>query len=88
MNRLRAHCLILIQCFVLLGAVPAFSEEFSGKVVSVSDGDALSVMRNGKSKKVRLKGIDCPEQGQAFSRAAKRFVSDVAFKKEVTVQGM
>ena len=41
------------------------SDTFTGKVVGVSDGDTISVMRGGKAVKVRLYGIDCPEKKQA-----------------------
>ena len=35
-----------------------------------------------------LYGIDCPERGQAFSRKAKQFASDMVFDKEVEVKQM
>ena len=35
-------------------------------VLSVSDGDTLSVVVNGTQEKVRLTGIDCPESDQPF----------------------
>jgi endonuclease YncB( thermonuclease family) len=41
-------------------------DTFTGKVVGVSDGDTISVMRGGKAVKVRLYGIDCPEKKQAW----------------------
>lgn len=59
---------------------------FTGRVVGVSDGDTLSLLRDGRAVKVRLHGIDCPEKGQPFGAAAKKFTSDAAFGKEVTVQ--
>jgi micrococcal nuclease len=55
-------------------------------VVGVSDGDTLSVMHDGKAEKIRLRGIDAPERGQAFSNRAKQFVSGLCFGKEVTVK--
>ncbi len=63
------------------------SETFTGKVVGVSDGDTISVMREGKAVKVRLHGIDCPEKKQPYGTKAKRFTSDMAFGKEVTIWG-
>jgi endonuclease YncB( thermonuclease family) len=59
---------------------------FTGKVVGVSDGDTIKVMREGQAVKVRLHGIDCPEKGQSFGTRAKRFTSDMAFAKEVIVR--
>lgn len=60
--------------------------EFVGRVVAVADGDTVSVMHLGKSEKVRLNGIDCPEEGQAFGTRAKQFTSELAFGKEVAVR--
>ena len=33
-------------------------------VTRVSDGDTLTVMQNGEAVKIRVYGIDCPEQRQ------------------------
>ena len=44
------------------------SETFTGKLVGVSDGDTISVIRGGQAVKVRLHGIDCPEKKQPFGR--------------------
>jgi len=62
------------------------SDTFTGKVVGVSDGDTISVMRKGRAAKVRLHGIDCPEKKQPYGTRAKRYTSDMAFGKEVTVR--
>ena len=62
------------------------SDTFTGKVVGVSDGDTISVMRAGKAVKVRLHGIDCPEKKQPYGTRAKQFTSDLAFGKEVTIR--
>jgi endonuclease YncB( thermonuclease family) len=72
----------------LFFAVPISSQadSFTGKVVRVSDGDTISVMRMGRAVKVRLLGIDCPEKKQPFGTRAKRYTSDMAFGRQVTVQ--
>ena len=54
--------------------------------MGVTDGDTISVMRDGRAVRVRLEGIDCPENGQDFSQSAKRFTSDMAFGKEATIE--
>jgi endonuclease YncB( thermonuclease family) len=78
---------------LLFLSLPLFSQAndsqtatFTGKVVGVSGGDTISVMREGRAVKVRLYGIDCPEKRQAFGTRAKRFTSEVAFGNEVTVR--
>jgi len=73
----------MIPIALILLVLPA--EEFTGKVVGVTDGDTIKVLRNGKEVKVRLFGIDCPEKGQAFGTKANQETSDLAFGKEVTV---
>jgi len=53
---------LLIPFLVSLFSVfPAFSD-FEGKVIGIADGDTISVSWNRDTIKVRLRGIDCPEQ--------------------------
>lgn len=60
--------------------------DFTGQVVGVIDGDTIDVLHNGQSERVRLKGIDCPEKGQAYGTKAKQATSVLVFRKEVTLQ--
>ena len=67
-------------------ALPAaFAEEFTGTVVGVSDGDTITVLRDGVPRKIRLSGIDCPEKAQAFGQQAKQFTAERSFSKQVKV---
>jgi micrococcal nuclease len=59
-------------------------EEFSGKVVAVPSGDVLTVLREGRRENVRLFGIDCPEDSQAFGQKAKRFTASRVLGKTVS----
>ena len=61
-------------------------ERFAGSVVGITDGDTISVMREGRSVRVRLEGIDCPERGQDFGQRAKQFTSVMAFGKDAVVE--
>jgi endonuclease YncB( thermonuclease family) len=54
--------------------------------VGVGDGDTVTVRAQGRTLKIRLEGIDCPELGQDFGRRAKQFTSDMVFAKEVSVE--
>jgi endonuclease YncB( thermonuclease family) len=58
---------------------------FSGKVVRVLDGDTIDVMHDGRSERIRLNAVDCPEKGQAFGTRAKEFASSLVFGQTVTV---
>ena len=44
-----------------------FAADFQAKVIHITDGDTLTVLNNTKEQvKIRLKGIDCLENAQAF----------------------
>jgi endonuclease YncB( thermonuclease family) len=70
----------------LLWAPAASADEFVGKVVGVSDGDTLTVLRDRVQVKIRLHGIDCPESSQDFGTQAKKLTSELAFGQLVTVR--
>lgn len=61
------------------------SADFTGKVVSISDGDTISVMHSGIPERIRLVGIDCPEKNQAFGERAKKETSNLVYGKTVQV---
>lgn len=55
----------------------------SGQVVRVLDGDTIEVLMGGRTVRVRLHGVDCPERGQAFGTAARRFTAELCFRRTV-----
>lgn len=58
----------------------------SGKVVSVHDGDTLTVRTDGgETLKVRLHGIDAPELGQPWGRRSRESLAELAQGKVVEV---
>ena len=73
---------LFLSCFAI--ASPSVAE-FAGKVVGVSDGDTMTVLRDQTQVRIRLYGIDCPETGQDFGSRAKQFTADLAFGKVVKV---
>ncbi|MCG3770144.1 MAG: Thermonuclease [Nitrosomonadaceae bacterium] len=62
---------------------------FTGKVVSVADGDTITVLRDRTQVKVRLLEIDAPEKAQAFGTKSKESLSEMCFGKtaELTDKG-
>jgi endonuclease YncB( thermonuclease family) len=83
---LRHRVRSIVLSLAVLFAVSVYGESFSGKVVSVTDGDTIQVMRDGRATKIRLHGIDCPESHQDFGTQAKKLTSDLAFGKMVSVE--
>ena len=59
---------------------------FVGKVTSVADGDTITVTTSDKKQfKIRLEGIDTPEDEQPFGDKATKALSDKVLNKQVTV---
>lgn len=57
------RCCRLTLLFLLL-AVPATCFSWPVKVVSIADGDTITVLHNDQNKEIRLYGIDCPGEDQ------------------------
>lgn len=79
--------LSLLVGLLLLAACrdPSWRATFEARVVAVTDGDTIVVLRDLNTVKVRLNGIDCPEKGQPFGSRAKRLTSELAFGRTVTI---
>src|SRR5215471_17826004 len=75
----------VVVLWCMLAPLGASADQFTGKVVGISDGDTIKVLREGKAVKVRLYGIDAPEKAQAFGTQARKFTSDLVFQRDVTV---
>ena len=64
---------------------------FWARVVHVADGDTIEVVKQGdklEMVKVRLYGLDAPEDGQAFGKRAGRELKRLVHKKIVMVEVM
>jgi endonuclease YncB( thermonuclease family) len=62
-----------IAAFLLLAApLGARAETLTGEVVSVADGDTITILVDSERVKVRLAEIDAPERGQPWGKRAKQ----------------
>ncbi len=76
-----------IQALLLLLSFSVCAEEMVGRVVRVADGDTITVLAAGNvQEKIRFHGIDAPEKGQAFGKAAGRFLSGLVAGRDVRVE--
>jgi endonuclease YncB( thermonuclease family) len=79
--------LIAAPLLLLALTAPLHAEEIRGKVVSITDGDTITVLDAEKVQhKIRLEGIDAPEKGQAFGTKSKEKLSELLGEKEVAVR--
>ena len=65
----------------------------NGRVVSVSDGDTLNVLVNGRTERIRLASIDAPElgkgsqqPGQPYGQASRRALADLVAGETVALR--
>lgn len=76
----------ILSCLVAAAAVAADAAGFTGKAVSVSDGDTLRVLDDAKQEHtIRLAGIDAPERRQPFGTVARDRLAELTKGKAVAV---
>ena len=80
---------LIVGFAVLWGSLVAHSappETLTGKVVSIADGDTITLLVGKTQHKIRVSDIDCPERKQPFGTKAKQFAGKMAFGNVVTVR--
>lgn len=84
----RRLAIVLVVLLVTGCSHPQKTEGFKYKVIHIADGDTVTVLNvDNKKVRVRLQGIDAPENGQAFGTESGRHLSDLLLGKDVTLQG-
>ena len=81
----RTALLFLILCLSEpINVLGQIQQELKGTIVRIIDGDTMVLLDSLKKQhRIRLYGIDCPENGQDFAQVAKRYTSSLTFQKEV-----
>lgn len=78
---------LVLAGLLLVAGNAACAETIVGRVVGIADGDTVTVLDASKTQhKIRLAGIDAPEQKMPFAKCAKEHLSDLVFSKDVEVQ--
>ena len=87
-SRLARVLVIAVGCGIALAfSIPAWAD-ITGKVVGVTDGDTITVLDAARIQhRIRLAGIDAPEQGQAGGFRAKESLSLLVYERQVRVDG-
>lgn len=77
---------IITALLALIISLPSNAEVIEGQVMAVYDGDSITVLDDQKVEhKIRMMGIDAPERSQPFADASKKALSDLVYRKHVTV---
>jgi micrococcal nuclease len=77
--------LMLFLSFLLCLAAPSPLFAWDGRVTSVIDGDLLTALHDGREERLRLFGVDTPDEPQEFGREAREFTSESVLEKVVQV---
>jgi endonuclease YncB( thermonuclease family) len=85
MNRFEKLYVQLIPLLFLI-ITPSIGFCWTAKVVSVTDGDTITVLHGDRQVKIRLYGIDTPEKSQDFGQKAKDLTSALVAGRSVEVE--
>jgi len=77
---------VKLSLFLIFFLSPSIVFAWSGKVVSVTDGDTIKVLHDSQQIKIRFYGIDTPEKKQAFGQKAKQFTANMVAGQIVDVE--
>ena len=76
-----------ILFFLTFALLPLYAETLQGLVIKVADGDTITVLdANKQQHKIRLNWIDAPESKQAFGQVSKKYLDEMVYKKNVTIE--
>jgi micrococcal nuclease len=80
-------CTLFLALTVSLCAVHGVKgASLFGKVIEINDGDAITIFNMNRPVRVRLIGIDAPENDQSFGDVAKQHLSRLVYDKFVSVE--
>ena len=86
-SAVKISTLILFSALLALGAEPQPIQILTGKVVSIHDGDSITVLDAHKVQhKIRLHGIDAPERRQAFGKKSKQALGEKLHEKQARIE--
>ena len=77
---------VLLALFFATVSLTSIADQLQGKVIKVTDGDTINVLTNdNQTHKIRLSGIDAPENNQAFGSRSKQALAEAVYGKTVVV---
>ena len=77
----------LLAVLLVAIATHAGAAELVGRVVSIADGDTITVLDAKHVQHiVRLAGIDAPERKQPFSNVSRQHLAGLVFQRDVAVE--
>ena len=74
---------------VMVAVSPTLSwGDFVAKVITVHEGDRLTIFHDGQRETIYLKDIDCPELKQPYGKQAKVATAAYVGNRDVTIRAL
>lgn len=70
----------------MVSVAPKSQREQGIRVANVTDGDTVRALIEGQEVDIRLYGIDCPEGGQSFGKAAQQALKQILTGREISIK--
>ncbi len=81
--------LVILLALSLALAEPTIARAgFMAKVVTVHEGDRLTIYHDGRKEVIFLKGIDCPELKQPYGKKARQVTQAYVGTRDVVIQSI
>jgi micrococcal nuclease len=79
---------ILVVTACIATAWSDAAADFIARVVTVHEGDRLTIRHDGRSETIYLKDIDCPELEQPYGKQAKHATAAYVGNREIVVRDL
>jgi endonuclease YncB( thermonuclease family) len=79
---------VLLFMLLLVTASAAAGEEFVARVLTVHEGDRLTIHHQGQRATIYLRDVDCPELKQPYGKQAKHATAAYLANREVVVRDL
>jgi endonuclease YncB( thermonuclease family) len=76
----------IIIGLLVLGVKTAMAEALDGYVVSISDGDTLTMQVDRQQHRIRIAGIDAPEHFQPYGNRSRTNLSRYAYSQDARAE--
>ena len=82
------HQIMAGLVFALVATCPILSwADFGARVITVHEGDRLTIHHDGRKETIYLKDIDCPDLTQPYGKQAKLVTAAFIGNRDVVVRG-
>ena len=84
------HYILVGLVLALMALCPdlSWAADFVARVVTVHEGDRVTIRHKGRNETIYLKDIDCPDLKQPYGKEAKHATAAYVANRDVVVRGL